>query len=83
MQVQVHPCAGLTFAVALRAFLRADPDVMVVGESRELEIAVIAGEASLAGHQVLSTLHTINTPSLLLLPAPRSGPARRASASDR
>ncbi len=60
-QVQVHPRAGLTFAVALRAFLRADPDVILVGEIRDLETAVIAVEASLTGHQVLSTLHTINT----------------------
>jgi type IV pilus assembly protein PilB len=60
-QVQVHPRAGLTFAVALRAFLRADPDVILVGEIRDIETAVIAMEASLTGHQVLSTLHTINT----------------------
>ena len=62
-QVQVHPRAGLTFATALRAFLRADPDVILVGEIRDLETATIAVEASLTGHQVLSSLHTINTSS--------------------
>jgi type IV pilus assembly protein PilB len=57
-QVQVNPAAGLTFASALRSFLRADPDVMLVGEIRDHETAVIAAEASLTGHLVLSSLHT-------------------------
>ncbi|HEX4492519.1 MAG TPA: ATPase, T2SS/T4P/T4SS family [Acidimicrobiia bacterium] len=57
-QVQVHPKAGLTFASALRAILRSDPDVILVGEIRDRETAVIAIEAALTGHLVLSTLHT-------------------------
>lgn len=57
-QVQVHPKIGWTFATALRAFLRADPDVIVVGEMRDQETAQISVEASLTGHLVLSTLHT-------------------------
>jgi type II secretory ATPase GspE/PulE/Tfp pilus assembly ATPase PilB-like protein len=61
-QVQVNPSAGLTFAKALRAFLRADPDVIMVGEIRDAETATTALEASLTGHLVLSTLHTNNAP---------------------
>jgi type IV pilus assembly protein PilB len=57
-QVQVHKKAGLTFATALRAFLRQDPDIIMVGEIRDLETAEIAIESSLTGHLVLSTLHT-------------------------
>ena len=57
-QVQVHPKIGLTFAVAMRAFLRADPDVIMVGEMRDKETADMGIEASLTGHLVLSTLHT-------------------------
>ena len=57
-QVQVHPKIGLTFATAMRAFLRADPDVIMTGEMRDKETADIALEASLTGHLVLSTLHT-------------------------
>jgi type IV pilus assembly protein PilB len=57
-QMQVHPKAGLTFAAALRSILRADPDVLLVGEVRDRETAVIAIEAALTGHLVLSTLHT-------------------------
>jgi type II secretory ATPase GspE/PulE/Tfp pilus assembly ATPase PilB-like protein len=57
-QVQVNPRIGLTFAAALRSFLRLDPDVIMVGEMRDLETASIAVEASLTGHLVLSTLHT-------------------------
>jgi type II secretory ATPase GspE/PulE/Tfp pilus assembly ATPase PilB-like protein len=57
-QVQIHPKIGLTFATALRAFLRADPDVIMIGEMRDKETADIAIEASLTGHLVLSTLHT-------------------------
>lgn len=57
-QVQVRPTVGLTFARALRAFLRADPDVIMVGEMRDAETAGIGVEASLTGHLVLSTLHS-------------------------
>jgi type IV pilus assembly protein PilB len=58
MQVPVNPLVGLTFAAALRSFLRQDPDVIMVGEIRDLETAQIAIQASLTGHLVLSTLHT-------------------------
>ncbi len=57
-QVQVHPKIGFTFAAAMRAFLRADPDIIMIGEMRDKETADIAIEASLTGHLVLSTLHT-------------------------
>jgi type II secretory ATPase GspE/PulE/Tfp pilus assembly ATPase PilB-like protein len=57
-QVQVHPKIGWTFAAAMRAFLRADPDVIMVGEMRDAETAKIGIEASLTGHLVFSTLHT-------------------------
>jgi type IV pilus assembly protein PilB len=57
-QVQVHPKVGLTFATGLRAFLRQDPDVMMVGEIRDHETALIAVQSALTGHLVLSTLHT-------------------------
>jgi len=57
-QVQVHPKVGLTFAAGLRAFLRQDPDVMMVGEIRDHETALIAVQSALTGHLVLSTLHT-------------------------
>ena len=58
MQVPVNPLVGLTFASALRSFLRQDPDVIMVGEIRDLETAQISIQASLTGHLVLSTLHT-------------------------
>ena len=64
-QVNVHDKAGLTFAVALRAFLRQDPDVLMVGEVRDLETADIAIKAAQTGHLVLSTLHTNDAPSTL------------------
>jgi type IV pilus assembly protein PilB len=57
-QVQINPKAGLTFASALRSILRADPDIVLVGEIRDMETAVIGIEAALTGHLVLSTLHT-------------------------
>ena len=57
-QVQVHPKIGLTFATTMRAFLRADPDVIRIGEMRDKETADIAIEASLTGHLVFSTIHT-------------------------
>jgi len=62
-QVQVNPKAGLTFASALRSILRSDPDVVLIGEIRDLETAQIATEAALTGHLVLSTLHTNDAPS--------------------
>jgi len=61
-QLQVKPKIGLTFANAMRAFLRCDPDVIMVGEIRDQETARIAIEASLTGHLVFSTLHTNNAP---------------------
>jgi general secretion pathway protein E len=57
-QTQVTPAIGLTFAAALRSFLRQDPDVMMVGEIRDLETAQVAVQAALTGHLILSTLHT-------------------------
>ena len=63
MQVPVNLGAGLTFARALRTFLRQDPDIVMVGEIRDLETAQIAIQASLTGHLVLSTLHTNDAPS--------------------
>lgn len=62
-QLQVHKDIGLTFARALRSFLRLDPDVILVGEIRDKETADIAIEASLTGHLLLSTLHTNDAPS--------------------
>lgn len=65
-QVQVNSEVGLTFASALRSFLRQDPDVILVGEIRDLETAQIAVQASLTGHMVLSTLHTNDAPSSII-----------------
>ncbi len=65
-QLQVNPRIGLTFASGLRAILRQDPDVIMVGEIRDLETAEIAMQASLTGHLVLSTLHTNDAPSALV-----------------
>lgn len=62
-QVQVKPEIGLTFAAALRSFLRQDPDIMLVGEVRDLETAQICIRSALTGHLVLSTLHTNDAPS--------------------
>jgi type IV pilus assembly protein PilB len=64
-QVNVNPKVGLTFAAALRAFLRQDPDVIMVGEIRDLETAEIALKAAQTGHLVLSTLHTNDAPQTL------------------
>jgi type IV pilus assembly protein PilB len=64
-QVQVNPRAGLTFAVVLRSILRSDPDVVMVGEIRDVETAKISIEAALTGHFVLSTLHTNDAPAAL------------------
>ena len=64
-QVNVNEKAGLTFAVALRAFLRQDPDIIMVGEIRDLETAEMAIQAALTGHLVFSTLHTNDAPSAI------------------
>ena len=64
-QVQINEKAGMTFATALRSFLRQDPDIIMVGEIRDLETAEIAVKASQTGHLVLSTLHTNDAPSTL------------------
>lgn len=64
-QLQVHDKAGLTFATALRAFLRQDPDVLMVGEIRDAETADVAIKAAQTGHLVLSTLHTNDAPATL------------------
>src|SRR5213592_2671719 len=64
-QIQVNPKAGLTFASALRSILRADPDIVLIGEIRDRETAVIAVEAALTGHLVLSSLHTNDAPSAI------------------
>jgi type II secretory ATPase GspE/PulE/Tfp pilus assembly ATPase PilB-like protein len=64
-QVQVHPKIDFTFAVAMRSFLRADPDVIMVGEMRDHETAAIGIEASLTGHLVFSTLHTNSAPETI------------------
>ncbi len=64
-QIQVNPKAGLTFASALRSILRSDPDVVMVGEIRDVETAKMAIEAALTGHFVLSTLHTNDAPAAL------------------
>ncbi len=62
MQVAVNEAAGMTFAKALKSFLRQDPDIIMVGEKRDLETAQISIQASLTGHLVLSTLHTNDSP---------------------
>ncbi|MDD5309749.1 MAG: ATPase, T2SS/T4P/T4SS family, partial [Deltaproteobacteria bacterium] len=62
-QVQMHDEIGLNFAASLRAFLRQDPDIIMVGEIRDFETAEIAVKAALTGHMVLSTLHTNDAPS--------------------
>ena len=64
-QVQVHEAIGLTFAAALRSFLRQDPDIIMVGEVRDFETAEIAVKAALTGHLVLSTIHTNDAPSTI------------------
>jgi len=64
-QMQMHRQIGLTFATALRSFLRQDPDIILVGEIRDVETAEIAVEAALTGHLLLSTLHTNDAPSAI------------------
>lgn len=65
-QVQMNPKAGLTFATAMKAFLRADPDVIMVGEMRDKETTATGIEASLTGHLVLATLHTNSAPESII-----------------
>jgi type IV pilus assembly protein PilB len=65
MQVQVNSKIGMTFSSGLRAMLRSDPDIILIGEIRDLETAKIAVEASITGHLVLTTLHTNDAPSCL------------------
>jgi type IV pilus assembly protein PilB len=64
-QVQVNPKAGLHFATGLRSMMRADPDIIMVGEIRDRETAQIAVESALTGHLVLSTLHTNDAPGAI------------------
>jgi type IV pilus assembly protein PilB len=64
-QIQVNPKAGLTFASALRSILRADPDIVLIGEVRDKETATIAIEAALTGHLVLTSVHTNDAPSAI------------------
>jgi len=64
-QVQMHEDIGLTFAAALRSFLRQDPDIIMIGEIRDFETAEIAVKAALTGHLVLSTLHTNDAPATI------------------
>ena len=65
-QVQVHPTAGLTFEIGLRALMRQDPDVIMVGETRDAETAAISIRAAVTGHLVLSTLHTNDAASTIV-----------------
>ena len=65
-QVQINPRADLTFARAMRAFLRADPDVIMVGEMRDKETTAIGIEASLTGHRVMATIHTNSAPESIV-----------------
>jgi type II secretory ATPase GspE/PulE/Tfp pilus assembly ATPase PilB-like protein len=64
-QIQVHPKIGLTFGTSLRSILRHDPDIILVGEIRDLETAEMAIQAALTGHLVFSTLHTNDAPSAI------------------
>ena len=65
VQVQINQAAGLTFARCLRSFLRQDPDIILIGEIRDLETAQIAVQSSLTGHLVFTTLHTTDAPSAM------------------
>ena len=80
-QVNVNPKAGLDFGIALRAFLRQDPDIIMVGEIRDLETAEIAIKAAQTGHLVLSTLHTNDAPQTLTRLANMGVPAYNIAAS--
>jgi type II secretory ATPase GspE/PulE/Tfp pilus assembly ATPase PilB-like protein len=65
-QVQMNPKAGLNFATAMKAFLRADPDIIMVGEMRDKETTSTGIEASLTGHLVFATLHTNSAPESII-----------------
>ncbi|GAB4316312.1 MAG: hypothetical protein Kow0059_08810 [Candidatus Sumerlaeia bacterium] len=65
-QTQVHPAQGLTFAEGLKSILRQDPDIIMVGETRDAETAVVAVHAALTGHLVLSTMHSASAPGVFL-----------------
>src|SRR5205807_430361 len=78
-QVQVQPKIDFTFAAAMRSFLRADPDVIMVGEMRDHETAAIGIEASLTGHLVFSTLHTSSSSAPTRSSAPCSAARRSTS----
>ena len=80
-QVNLNEKAGLTFATALRAFLRQDPDIIMVGEVRDLETADIAIKAAQTGHLVLSTVHTNNAPATLMRLANMGVPAFNIASS--
>ncbi|RLK48579.1 type IV pilus assembly protein PilB [Alkalispirillum mobile] len=80
-QVNINPKAGLTFASVLRAFLRQDPDIIMVGEIRDLETAEIAIKAAQTGHLVLSTLHTNDAPQTLTRLANMGVPAYNIASS--
>lgn len=80
-QVNVHPRIGLTFASCLRSFLRQDPDVIMVGEIRDLETAEIAIKAAQTGHMVLSTVHTNDAPQTLTRLVNMGVPAYNIAAS--
>ena len=80
-QVSIQPRVGLTFATCLRAFLRQDPDVIMVGEIRDLETAEIAIKAAQTGHMVLSTLHTNDAPQTLTRLVNMGVPAYNIAAS--
>jgi type IV pilus assembly protein PilB len=80
-QCNMNPKAGLTFASALRAFLRQDPDIIMVGEIRDLETAEIAIKAAQTGHMVMSTLHTNDAPQTLTRLANMGVPAYNIASS--
>ena len=80
-QVNVNEKAGLTFANAMRAFLRQDPDIIMVGEIRDLETADIAVKAAQTGHMVMSTLHTNDAPATLVRLANMGVPAFNIASS--
>jgi type IV pilus assembly protein PilB len=80
-QVNMNPKTGLTFAAALRSFLRQDPDIVMVGEIRDLETAEIAVKAAQTGHLVLSTLHTNDAPQTLTRLANMGVPAFNIASS--
>ena len=66
-QIQTHEKIGMDFATALKALLRQDPDVIMVGEIRDMQTSTIAIQAALTGHLVLSTLHTNDAPSSITM----------------